>query len=158
MKAVPTFPAEMIKRPGMQQFSKAWDVFVDITTLVWFVVFITPLVADGLASGWVGPVTAVIGGIYVIELAVIFRRSAGLLDFLRKAWLDLLLLIPFFRIFRVGRIARLFRIRRLARFARNHKYLRRIARTGVIETSVEGLDLVQKTFERLSRFFSAYRR
>ncbi|MBA2881822.1 hypothetical protein HNR65_002153 [Desulfosalsimonas propionicica] len=142
----------------MQQISKAWDVFVDITTLIWFVVFIIPLVSDGRGAGWVGPVMAVIGGIYVIELVVIFRRSAGFWDFLRQAWLDLLLLIPFFRIFRVGRIARLFRLRRLARFVRNHKSLRRIARTSVIETSVEGLDLVQKTFERLSRFFSAYRR
>ena len=144
--------------PRMQQISKTWDVFVDITTAMWLVVFIVSLVSDGWGAGWVGPVTMVIGGIYIIELAVIFRRSAGLLDFLRKAWLDLLLLIPFFRIFRVGRIARLFRIRRLARFVRNHKYLRRIARTSVIETSVEGLDLVQKTFERLSRFFSVYRR
>ena len=144
--------------PRMQQISKAWNVFVDITTAMWLVVFIVSLVSDGWGAGWVGPVTMVIGGIYIIELAVIFRRSAGLLDFLRKAWLDLLLLIPFFRIFRVVRIARLFRIRRLARFVRNHKYLRRIARTSVIETSVEGLDLVQRTFERLSRFFSVYRR
>jgi hypothetical protein len=128
---------------------RAWEVFIDLVTLVWFVVFVLELA--GVAGGWTGPVSFVIAGVYVADLVVIARRSCGVRDFLRRAWLDLLLLVPFFRIFRAGRVVRFFRVKKLARAVRKKRILSRVLRPDVLEASVEGVDLAQKGFERFAR-------
>ncbi|MCF8094458.1 MAG: hypothetical protein K9J79_03765 [Desulfobacteraceae bacterium] len=131
---------------------RAWEIFVDVITLVWLGVFAVSLAGPAAwapAAAWV---SGAIGAVFVVDLVVIFRRSAGWADFLRRAWLDLLLLIPFFRIFRIGRFARLLRINRLSRLVRRHKTISRIFRADVFEVVQEGADLVQKTLERAGRF------
>lgn len=134
---------------GKAVMKKAWDVLIDVVTLVWLVVFGLDLA--GVGGGWLGWASAAIGAVFVVDLVVIFRGSAGVRDFFRRAWLDLLLLIPFFRIFRIGRVARLFRVNRLARLLRRKKMLSRIFRVNVMEACLEALDLVQKLFERIAR-------
>jgi len=128
---------------------KAWEIFVDVVTLIWLGVFAADLA--GLGGSWLGWVSAAIGGVFVADLVMIFRGSAGVRDFFRRAWLDLLLLIPFFRVFRIGRMGRLFRATRLPRLVRKKKFLRRIFRIEVLQ---EGADLFQKAVERLSRLSS----
>jgi len=120
----------------------AWETFLDLVTLVWFVVFGASLA--GFSAGWLAWVTAAIGAVFVIDLVRMFFASKSLREFWRRAWLDLLLLVPFFRIFRVKRVARLFRIRRLSRlFRADHIHH--------IQAGIEGLDLVQKSLERIRR-------
>jgi hypothetical protein len=133
-----------------------WEAFIDLVTLVWFVVFV--LEVAGIAGGWAGPVSCVIAGVYVVDLVVIARRSYSVREFFRRAWLDLLLLIPFFRIFRMGRVARFFRVKKLARVVRKKRILSRVFRPEVLEASVEGLDLFQKSAERLFRLSFLFRR
>jgi voltage-gated potassium channel len=135
---------------------KTWQTFIDLVTVVWLSVFGASLA--GFASGWIKAVSLAIAGVFVVDLVVIFRQSAGVRDFLRRAWLDLLLLIPFFRIFRVGRIARAFRLKRLARMIRRKKSLSRVLRADTMERGLEGLDLFQKLFERSGRLRVLLRR
>lgn len=131
-------------------WTKTWNILIDITTAAWLGIFILSL-ARPAHAWWTAPASAVIGAIYLAELAVIFRKSAGWRDFLRRAWLDLLMLIPFVRILRIGRVARLLRIKRLARLVGKNRRLSRILRAESFQTLQEGADLVQKTAERLSR-------
>lgn len=60
---------------------KAWEAFIDGVTVVWVGVFVADLA--GLGGSWLGWVSAAIGGVFVADLMVIFRRSAGA-DFLIK--------------------------------------------------------------------------
>lgn len=93
---------------------KAWHIFVDLATLMWLGAFV--LSFAGPDYWWTSFVLEGVGGVFVVELGVIFFCAATWRAFLKTAWLDILLLIPFLRVFRIGRVARLFRLRRAARF------------------------------------------
>lgn len=69
--------------------NRIWNAVIDLTTLAWL-------------------------GVFVLSLA----GPAGWGDFFRRAWLDLLMLIPFVRVFRAGRVTRFLKVNRLSRLFR----------------------------------------
>lgn len=94
---------------------KQWRILVNVVTLIWLVIF-----AFSFAS--IAPWTTATAGriglgllaIFVADLGVTYYRAAERpLPFLRHHWLDVLLVIPYFRIFRVLRVVRFLRFLRL---------------------------------------------
>ena len=96
-------------------YSGQWRIVVDVATVIWLVIF-----AYSFAPGapWGNATIEGIGlgllGIFVADLGVTsYRANEPPLRFLRHHWLDVLLVIPYFRIFRVLRVVRLLRLPRL---------------------------------------------
>ncbi len=95
--------------------AKQWRIFVDVATVVWltlFVVALTPVspldtkLADRLGLGLLA--------VFVADLAVLYYRvNLPAVAFVRRHWLSILLVIPYFRIFRVLRAVRMLRVLRL---------------------------------------------
>ncbi len=109
---------------------RMWRVFIDSVSVLWLGVFAYTMAAGDTAM-WVMVISCVIAGIYVIDLILIARKCSGVWDFIKRAWLDLLMLIPFFRIFRVCRLFR------LVRASRVFSGFRRII---LMERAMEGMD------------------
>jgi len=82
-----------------------WDRFVDLVTIVWLGVF----VVGELLSEY-GPVCDCINlallPVFAADLMVRYRRVGNLRKFLRKHWLDILIVIPYFRFLRLIRLAK----------------------------------------------------
>ena len=113
-----------------------WTAFVDVTTVVWLVLFGLSFVpSDRFTPPWVGTLALGLLGVFIADLGVTYFR-AGLppLAFLRRHWTDVLLVIPYFRIFRIVRVGR-------GRMQRANK---------VIRTSQSGLDHL-KTVKKTRR-------
>lgn len=129
---------------------RALEFVLDLVTLFWLLLFC--LVLAGCAPWWAGHGLLAVGLVFGAELCVVFFRSSSWAAFLRAAWLDILFLIPFFRVFRALRAARVFRAARrfrgLRRAASRSGRLRRLlcARTG--ETCLEAADLLKEVFSR----------
>lgn len=106
-----------------------WGVAVHISTLVWTVMFVVGFLAfDADLIGLepliqlpahVEPVWDVVNwivwGVFVVDVYIKYRRSDSFRVFVKKNWLDLLLLVPFFRVLLLFRVVRLLRLVRLFR-------------------------------------------
>lgn len=112
----------------------AWGAVVHISTVIWTAMFVVGFLAfDADLVGleppiqlpeYVEPVWDAVNwavwGVFVVDVCIKYRRSDNIRSFVRENWLDLLLLVPFFRVlllFRVVRLLRLVRIFRMAGFA-----------------------------------------
>ena len=60
----------------------------------------------------------VILSVFVADVWVSYRKVRSLKLFVKKHWLDILMVIPYFRVFRIARILRLARFVRIARAAK----------------------------------------
>ena len=87
-----------------------WDFFVDFVTIVWLTLFIM-----GLTNTTDIPDLAVnlMLVVFVADLVVKYRREPDLRTFLRRRWIDILLVIPWFRPFRILRFVRVLRLLRI---------------------------------------------
>lgn len=97
--------------------------FVDITTLFWFVMFITGFMAFDMDVLGMEPVIEIpehmevpwdvvnwsVWCIFAADVYYKYRRSENMHAFLRKHWFDIVLLIPFFRVLAILRLLRLVR-------------------------------------------------
>ena len=87
-----------------------WDYFVDIATVVWLALFVLRY-TNQLA----GPdlIIQTMLAIFVADLVVKYRREGNLKSFLRHKWIDILLVIPWFRAFRLLKFIRMLRLLRV---------------------------------------------
>ncbi len=87
-----------------------WDYFVDIATVVWLALFVL-----GYTNQLAVPdlILQTMLAIFVADLVVKYRREGNLKSFLRHRWIDILLVIPWFRAFRFLRFIRMFRLLRI---------------------------------------------
>ena len=88
-----------------------WDYFVDLVTVVWLVLFIL-----GFTNQTDIPDLAVnlLLTVFIADLVVKYRREPNLKTFLTKRWVDILLVIPWFRAFRFLKFVRFLRLLRIA--------------------------------------------
>jgi len=96
----------------------SWTRVVDVVTIIWLAIFIfgffvSPALADTLRM-----VNIAILSVFVADLWVSYRKVRSVSVFAKKHWLDILMVIPYFRIFRVARILRLIRFARIVRGAK----------------------------------------
>ena len=59
--------------------------------------------------------------VFVADLGVIYKTSENWRRSLRQHWVDILMVIPYFRVFRIFRIFRLTRFLRIAKLAKTRK-------------------------------------
>ena len=52
---------------------------------------------------------------FVIELFVSFRRRDSMKQFLKENWVEIVLLIPWFRLFKIGKVARVGKLAKAAK-------------------------------------------
>lgn len=105
-----------------------WRTIVHVTTIVWLCMFVVGFFAfdadligmeppihipDEVEPAW-DAINWTIWGVFVIDVYLKYRRSPDLRTFVRKNWLDLLLLFPFFRVLLILRVIRLIRMVRVA--------------------------------------------
>lgn len=88
-----------------------WDLFVDLVTIVWLALFILGLTNQTNAPDILLQVMLVV---FVADLWVKYRREGSLKRFVRYRWIDILLVIPWFRAFRFLKFIRLLRLFRVA--------------------------------------------
>lgn len=111
-----------------------WPKFVDIVTVIWLVLFgcsfftLPEVLATSIEwTCWV------ILSVFVADLVVAYLRVRNIPRFLKKHWLDILMVIPYFRIFRVLRLLRLFRFTRFAKvlkgMMRSERFYQTVKRT-----------------------------
>ena len=111
---------------------KLWENSVHGTTVFWLVIFFIGLFAfDSDIFGYDEPILAIpqdwedpweiiswiIWVVFVVDLYFKYRRAENWKVFFRQrsTWIDIILLIPFFRIFRVFRLLRLLKTLKVSR-------------------------------------------
>lgn len=118
----------MTERPAMDM---RWNYVVSVTTFIWIAMFVVGFVAfDADLIGmtpliplpesmehWWDVANWVIWVIFVVDVCDKYKKSEDAKSFLRNNWLDLLFLIPFFRVLLILRVVRLLRLVRMMRMA-----------------------------------------
>lgn len=96
-------------------YGAQWRILVNVVTLIWLVIFASSFAPIApWATATAGRIGLGLLAIFVADLAVTYYRAAEPpLPFLRHHWLDVLLVIPYFRLFRVLRVVRFLRFLRL---------------------------------------------
>ena len=108
-----------------------WNVIINVTTFIWIVMFVIGFAAfDADLVGmtpiiplpedievWWDVVNWTIWIIFVVDVCDKYRKSKDVKSFLRCNWLDLVFLIPFFRVLLLLRVVRLLRLVRMMRMA-----------------------------------------
>jgi len=94
---------------------RSWDRLVDLVTVVWLGFFVVGLVDPGEL---VTNVQLGLLGVFVADLVVKYRRVGNLKLFFHNHWLDILMVIPYFRIFRILRLLRLLRVLKAGKLAK----------------------------------------
>ena len=110
-----------------------WIIFVDVVTVIWLIVFFVGLLkSDPRVTRYCNIINLVILPVFLVDLFFIYRETSNLRVFLKTKWLDILLVIPYFRIFRLLRFARVIKFMKLIRFgrvARSTKAVKKLNRT-----------------------------
>ena len=88
-----------------------WDYFVDIATVVWLALFVLGYTNQLAAPDLILQTMLVI---FVADLVVKYRREGNLKSFFRHRWIDILLVIPWFRAFRFLKFIRMLRLLRIS--------------------------------------------
>ena len=112
-----------------------WRLFVDIGTVVWLLLFVLMLMPSEQFEGLgVRTVSLTLLAVFVADLGVTYHRAGERpARFLRTHWLDVLLVIPYFRVFRILRVGRALRAVRLLRAGRGAR-VGRMAKSGLDHT------------------------
>ena len=96
-----------------------WTIFVDLITVIWLIAFFVGLLnRETSITRYCNIINLAILPIFLTDLFFIYRETSSLKVFLKTKWLDILLVIPYFRIFRLLRFARVIRFLKVIRFAK----------------------------------------
>ncbi|MDA2936850.1 hypothetical protein MYX75_01120 [Acidobacteria bacterium AH-259-A15] len=92
-----------------------WDRFVDVITILWLGIFFTNIIEPDLI-----PAGIELGllSVFIADLAIKARSEPNFSIFLRNRWVDILMVIPYFRIFRILKFIRLIRFLKMTRVFR----------------------------------------
>lgn len=93
----------------------SWSKLVDFITVVWLVLFVIGFFANPSLESSLRTANIAILSVFVADLGVTYWKVRSPSVFVRKHWLDILMVIPYFRIFRIARILRLMRFVRIAK-------------------------------------------
>ena len=92
-----------------------WSKLVDFITVVWLVLFVISFFANPSLESSLRTANIAILSVFVADLGIVYWKVRSPSVFVRKHWLDILMVIPYFRIFRIARILRLLRFVRITR-------------------------------------------
>jgi len=120
-----------------------WSHVVDFASALWLLLFAISLTP--MTRAWVEDALLVILLVFVADLCVLYVQSnLRPYQFVRSFWVEIILLIPYFRIFRILRVGRFIRALKFVRVQRLSKLLR------FAEIGVDSTEVVEK-IKRLTR-------
>lgn len=124
----------------MKKIREFWKKSVDIVTVIWLISFILSYFVSGILKSLTNTISIFVAVFFIIDLIIIFREIGSIKIFLKQNWLDILLLIPFFRLFKVLRFAKVKRIGKIYKLINKSKRIKK---------TPEMIDLLSKTNERI---------
>ena len=128
-----------------------WSKFVDLVTIIWLVIFVLGFFTSPSLEDTLRTVNIAILSIFVIDLGVSYWKVRSPSLFVRKHWLDILMVIPYFRVFRIARILRLARFIRIFKSVKAFRSVKLI-RFGKVSMILHEIgDLVRTTKSRFVR-------
>lgn len=99
-----------------------WTKVVDITTIVWISVFFLGfIVRDEEINQICNKFNFLLLPIFVLDLYYLCKEAGKIRKFFREKWLDILLVIPYFRIFRVLRFSKILKLIKIFKFTKVRK-------------------------------------
>lgn len=101
-------------------WASRWRILVDVVTIVWLAMFFLSLMRwSPLEPAAASRIGLGLLAVFVADLGVVYyEANLHPIPFLRREWIAVLLVIPYFRIFRIIRILR------FARFVRTLRLIR----------------------------------
>ncbi len=135
-------------------------MFVDFVTVVWLIVFVFGFVFSEY-SEVAGNINLFLLPVFVADLYVGYRRSGSFKYFVRRKWLDILMVIPYFRIFRILRVMRAIRAVRAARAVRASRSVRgalKAAGKGMSSSSKALAGYFSTIFSHFQKWYKAYKK
>lgn len=98
---------------------KTWTIFVDVVTILWLTVFAVGLITPSeIIADRCNFISLLLLPVFVANLYILFRQADNFRLFIKQRWLDILIVIPYFRLFRVLSFARVIRALKLIKMAR----------------------------------------
>lgn len=97
---------------------KKWTRLVDAITVFWLAVFVLGFFTSPGIARVCNILNIAILAVFAADLVLTYKDSDNRRTFLKRHWLDVLMIIPYFRIFRILRIARLLRVAKVVRVAK----------------------------------------
>lgn len=106
---------------------KYWNLFVDAMSLVWIVAFSTSLLAYDARLITMDPailyvtdaITIFAMPVFIADLMLKYHRSEHSKVFFKKHWLDILFVVPYFRMLRALSMVRIVGLVRLGKLPRS---------------------------------------
>ena len=106
-----------------------WSKFVDIVTVIWLIIFIIGFFNSEKITRYCNILNIIILIVFITDLVIIYIYSENRKKFIKKNWLDILMVIPYFRIFRILRIFRVLKITRVLKTVRTIKIAKHITKS-----------------------------
>lgn len=99
-----------------------WTKLVDITTIVWISVFLLGFVIkDAIIKQVCNQFNFFLLPVFILDLYYLYKKTGKIKKFLKEKWLDILLVIPYFRIFRILRFTKVLRLIKIFKFTKARK-------------------------------------
>lgn len=108
---------------------KKWSNFVDIVTIIWLIIFIIGFFTSEQITHYCNILNMAILIVFITDLVILFIYFENRKKFIRKHWLDILMVIPYLRIFRIFRIFRVLKFTRVLKTARTIKIAKHITKS-----------------------------
>ena len=99
-----------------------WTKVVDITTIVWISVFFLGfIVKDEGINQICNKFNFFLLPVFILDLYYLYKEAGTIRKFFREKWLDILLVIPYFRIFRILRFSKILKLIKIFKFTKVRK-------------------------------------
>lgn len=113
-----------------------WSLFVDAVSLIWLAAFTISLTAYYTELITVSPtvlyvtdaVTLSTLPVFIADLTLKYHRSDHSKAFFKKHWMDIILIVPYFRVLRALSLVKLMRLIRLSRIPHTWRAIVNVAR------------------------------
>lgn len=132
-------------------------MFVDFVTVVWLIVFVFGFVFPEY-SEVAGNINLFLLPVFVADLYVGYRRSGSFKYFIRRKWLDILMVVPYFRIFRILRVMRAVRAARAVRASRSVRGALKAAGKGIGSSGKALAGYFSTIFSYFQKWYKAYKK
>lgn len=106
--------------------NRMWVWCVDCITIIWLLAFICLSVVDSEVVVFICNVIVLLAlPVFIVDLVLIYKKEVNFSTFIRRRWLDVILVIPYFRIFKILKFLKMAKVLKINKFVRFKKILNR---------------------------------
>ncbi|OQY39742.1 MAG: hypothetical protein B6226_01295 [Candidatus Cloacimonetes bacterium 4572_65] len=124
-----------------------WSKTVDIVTILWLAFFILSIFTELINEVFANLFSMFIYAFFVVDLIVIYINHNSKKEFLKENWLDILMVLPLFRLVKVMRLFKIIKLKNLYKIFNKSKKLQR-----GFKTVSESFDLGRQIKERVRKW------